>query len=149
MNLRFLDQITNILYLLGFEGKDKSKIPVSGGGKWVSSNQQRWQVGLAWVPPAWVLGSKIKMGLALAIVTATWHRRRQQRHGVGEWVFDSLYRLSISHFPFFLSFFLRFLLSSFGFGMLRAEGVFFFFFLKIILFKIYMGHGLLGWLDDG
>ena len=102
-------------------------------------------MGLTWVSLAWVLGSKIKIGLALTsgMVTRCGHGRRH--HGVGEWVFDFLYRLSISHFPFFLSFFLRFLLSSFGFGMLRAEGVFF----LIILFKIYMGHGLLGWLDDG
>ena len=49
-----------------------------------------------------------------------------------------------SHFPFFLFFFfsLHFLLSPFGFGLLRAE-VFFFF------LNIYIGHGLLGWLDDG
>ena len=43
---------------------------MSGGGKWVSSNRQRRQVGLAWVLLAWVLGSKIKMGLALASIMA-------------------------------------------------------------------------------
>ena len=105
---------------------------MSGGGKWVSH-------GSCW-HGYWVARSRW-----VSLSQASWRRRGQQCHGVGEWVFDFLYRLSISHFPFFLSFFLRFLLSSFGFGMLRAEGVFF----LIILFKIYMGHGLLGWLDDG
>ena len=47
-----------------------------------------------------------------------------------------------SHFPFFC--FLRFLLSPFGFGLPRVRTEFFFFF-----FNIYMGHGLLGWPDDG
>ena len=53
-----------------------------------------------------------------------------------------------SHFPFFSFFFsfcfLRFLLSPFGFVLLRVRAEFFFF-----SFKIYMGHGLLSWLDDG
>ena len=50
---------------------------------------------------------------------------------------------SLTFLFFFFFFFLCFLLSPFGFGLLRAE-VFFFFF-----FKIYMGHGLLSWPDDG
>ena len=52
-----------------------------------------------------------------------------------------------SHFPFFFFFFsfcfLRFLLSPFGFVLLRVRVEFFF------SFKIYMGHRHLGWLDDG
>ena len=47
-------------------------------------------------------------------------------------------------FLFFFSFcFLRFLLSPFGFVLLRVRAEFFF------SFKIYMGHRLLGWLDNG
>ena len=50
---------------------------------------------------------------------------------------------SLSFFFFFSFCFLRFLLSPFGFVLLRVRVEFFF------SFKIYMGHGLLGWLDDG
>ena len=70
-----------------------------------------------------------------------------------EWVGLRLseYSLSLlclaSHFPFFFFFFsfcfLRFLLSPFGFVLLRVRAEFFF------SFKIYMGHRHLGWLDDG
>ena len=63
---------------------------------------------------------------------------------------STLYLYSVSpltslSFLFFFSFcFLRFLLSPFGFVLLRVRAEFFFF-----SFKIYMGHRLLGWLDDG
>ena len=74
----------------------------------MASGFQATGEGGKWVLLAWVLGSKIKMGLTLASVTATRHGCGWRGHGVGEWVSDSLYRLSISlsrlfisHFPFF------------------------------------------------
>ena len=97
---------------------------------------------------------KYKMGLATRKhhdVTATRRGCGRQHHSVGEWVsvsLSTLYLYSVSpltslSFFFFFFCFLRFLLSPFGFVLLRVRAEFFF------SFKIYMGHGLLGWLDDG
>ena len=99
---------------------------------------------------------KYKMGLATRKhhdITATRRGHGRRHHGVGVWVFVSLSTLylyyvspltSLSFFFFFC--FLRFLLSPFGFGLLRVRVEFFILF---YFFKIYMGYGLLGWSDDG
>ena len=106
---------------------------------------------------------KYKMGLATRKhhdVTTTRRGCGRRHHSVGEWVsvslstlylyfvsplylfFSPLTSLFFFLFSFFLFCFLRFLLSPFGFGLLRVRAKFFF-------FKIYMGYGLLGWSDDG
>ena len=103
---------------------------------------------------------KYEMGRATCqrhSVTATRRGRGRQHHSVGEWVSVSLSTLylcfvlplylsispltSVSFFLLFPSF--RVLLSPFSFGLLRVRAEFFFF------LKIYMGHGLLAWPDDG
>ena len=83
---------------------------------------------------------KYKMGLATRKhhdITATWRGHGRRHHGVGVWVFVSLSTLylyyvspltSLSFFFFFC--FLRFLLSPFGFVLLRVRAEFFFFLLK-------------------
>ena len=50
----------------------------------MASGFQATGEGGKWVLLAWVLGSKIKMGLTLTSVTATRHGRGWRRHGVGE-----------------------------------------------------------------
>ena len=99
---------------------------------------------------------KYEMGLTTRKchgVTATRHGRgwvglRLSKYSLSLLCLASLSLCLASHFPFFFFFFcfLRFLLSPFGFGLLRVRVEFFILF---YFFKIYMGHGLLGGPDDG
>ena len=140
VNLRFSDQITNILYLLSFEGKDKSKYLWAAA----ASGSRATGDGGKWVSPAWVSGSKINWSRWVSL----WQASRRHDVGVGGgvtgWV--SLSRLSISDLSVSLSFlfffFLRFFAFSvwFGFGLLIAEFV--------CLFFLYRFTWVMGWPDD-
>ena len=88
------------------------------------------------------------MARAWAVVSRReWVGLRLSEYSLSILCLASLSLCLASHFPFFSFFFsfcfLRFLLSPFGFVLLRVRAEFFF------SFKIYMGHRLLGWLDDG
>ena len=136
---------------------DQATATDGGSSKWISSGVAAW-VSLS---PAWVLLevgfrtlSLLSRSLSLSVMATrlSVSPSRRHRHEPLNLIKMGLCTLYLylylclaalaSHFPFFfIFFFLCFLLSRFGFGLLRAE--FFFFRLTWV-----MGFAL-SWLDDG